>query len=38
MFFLRYTTTPQKCLEDFKLVVSTSQYEGQGLHDRSNDF
>ncbi|MBO8902346.1 glycosyltransferase, partial [Staphylococcus aureus] len=31
VFLKGYTTTPQKCLEDFKLVVSTSQYEGQGL-------
>ncbi|HAL08892.1 MAG TPA: glycosyl transferase family 1 [Staphylococcus sp.] len=28
---LGYTNNPQKCLEDFKLVLSTSQYEGQGL-------
>lgn len=31
VFLLGYTSTPQRCLADFKLVVSTSQYEGQGL-------
>lgn len=31
VFLYGYTKTPQKCLADFKLVVSTSQYEGQGL-------
>lgn len=31
VFLLGYTNNPQKCLKDFKLVLSTSQYEGQGL-------
>ncbi|WP_258794325.1 glycosyltransferase [Staphylococcus saprophyticus] len=28
---LGYTSTPQQAIRDFKCVLSTSQYEGQGL-------